>query len=219
MKRIISTILTFTMVFALSACGNSRTPSTQDNTVTDSNEETETVGQQTTGGENILIAYFSFPMDDEVDAVSTASRTRYDGGTLGNTNFIANLIQKETGGNLFAIEVTENHYPTDDFEAMAEIAREQIENGDRPAMGTPLENPDDYVVVFAGYPIWWCGMPAVMYTFFEEYDFSGKTIIPFTTHGGSRLSGTLEKIQELEPEGLSWITHLLSQEILSQEPE
>lgn len=50
------------------------------------------------------------------------------------------------------------------------------------------------------YPIWWYDMPAVMYTFFDQYDFSGKTIIPFTTHGGSRLSGTVETIAELEPE-------------------
>lgn len=183
MKRITSTILAFTMVLALSACGSGGTESAQP-----------------AGNGKTLIAYFSFPLDDGVDTVATASRAEYDDGTLGNTNYIANLIREETGGDLFAIEVEENHYPTDDFMAMAEIAKDEIDNGDKPAMRTLLENPDDYDVIFVGYPIWWYDMPAVMYTFFEEYDFGGKTIIPFTTHGGSRLSGTLEKIKALEPD-------------------
>ena len=94
----------------------------------------------------------------------------------------------------------ENHYPTDNFESLAEIAREELDEGQRPAMRTELENLEDYDVIFVGYPIWWYDMPVVMYTFFDQYDFSGKTIIPFTTHGGSRLSGTVETIAELEPE-------------------
>ena len=151
-------------------------------------------------GSNILIAYFSFPLDDGVDTVTTASRTRYEDGSLGNTNFIARLIQSETGGDLFAVEVEENHYPTDNFESLAEIAREELDEGQRPAMRTELENLEDYDVIFVGYPIWWYDMPVVMYTFFDQYDFSGKTIIPFITHGGSRLSGTVETIAELEPE-------------------
>lgn len=81
---------------------------TQDNTEEGSGEEAETASQQTAGECNILIAYFSFPMDEGVDAVAAASRTQYDDGTLGNTNYIANLIQNETGGDLFDIEVEEN---------------------------------------------------------------------------------------------------------------
>ena len=63
-----------------------------------------------------------------------------------------------------------------------------------------IDNLDDYDVIFVGYPIWWYDMPSIMYTFFEQYDFAGKTIIPFTTHGGSQLSGTVETIAELEPD-------------------
>ena len=51
-----------------------------------------------------------------------------------------------------------------------------------------------------GYPTWWYDLPQVMYSFFDEYDFSGKTIIPFNSHNGSRFSGTIETIAELEPE-------------------
>lgn len=94
----------------------------------------------------------------------------------------------------------ENHYPTDNFESLEEIARAELDEGQRPVMRTELENLEDYDVIFVGYPIWWYDMPVVMYTFFDQYDFSGKTIIPFTTHGGSRLSGTVETIAELEPE-------------------
>lgn len=50
------------------------------------------------------------------------------------------------------------------------------------------------------YPLWWYDLPQVMYSFFDEYDFSGKKIIPFDVHRGSRLSGTPDTIQELEPE-------------------
>ena len=55
-------------------------------------------------------------------------------------------------------------------------------------------------MVFVGYPNWWADLPQVMYTFFDEYDFSGKTIIPFNVHNGSRLSRTVQTIQELEPD-------------------
>ncbi len=56
--------------------------------------------------------------------------------------------------------------------------------------------------MFIGYPIWWSDMPQIMYTFFDTYDFSGKTIIPFTVHGGSGLSGTVGQIQKLEPDAV-----------------
>lgn len=84
--------------------------------------------------------------------------------------------------------------------AMADFAKNKIDSGERPAIRTQIENLDSYDVIFVGYPIWRYDMPAIMYSFFDTYDFSGKTIIPFTTHGGSRLSGTVEIIQELEPD-------------------
>ena len=67
-------------------------------------------------------------------------------------------------------------------------------------MTTHIENPDDYDTIFIGYPNWWADMPMVLYSFFDEYDFAGKTIIPFNVHNGSRFSRTIETIQELEPE-------------------
>ena len=58
---------------------------------------------------------------------------------------------------------------------------------------------DKYDTIFVGYPIWWYQMPMAMYTFFDTYDFSGKTIVPFNTHEGSGVSGTNDDIKELEP--------------------
>lgn len=202
------------LLLSLAACGNEPTTQTPNTNTPPANsagdaaatpagdtaESTEgTQGRTATAG-NILVAYFSFPMDEGVDTVSTASRTVYGDGSLGNTNYAARLIQEATGGELFAIEPEDGHYQTDDFMALAELAQEEINNGERPAIRTQIENLDSYDVIFVGYPIWWYDMPAIMYSFFDTYDFSGKTIIPFTTHGGSRLSGTVEIIQELEPD-------------------
>ena len=58
---------------------------------------------------------------------------------------------------------------------------------------------EDYDTLFIGYPIWWADLPQPLYTFLEEYDLSGKTIIPFNSHNGSRFSNTIETIQELQP--------------------
>ena len=60
----------------------------------------------------------------------------------------------------------------------------------------------DYDVIFLGYPNWWYDMPMAMYSFLEEYDLSGKTIIPFAASAGSGFSGTISSIQELEPEAV-----------------
>ena len=173
MKKILSIFLAFTIMFSLSACAGN---SSQEDTSSNNTGEAQT---SNVSSDNILIAYFSYPLDDGVDTVSSASRAAYEDGSLGNTNYIAHLIQNETGGTLFEIEP---------------------EDGVRPTIQTSIDNLDDYDVIFVGYPIWWYDMPSIMYTFFEQYDFAGKTIIPFTTHVGSQLSGTVETIAELEPD-------------------
>ena len=66
-------------------------------------------------------------------------------------------------------------------------------------METKIENPDSYDVIFLGYPNWNADLPMPLYTFLEEYNFSGKTIIPFTTHGGSGFSRTIQTISDLQP--------------------
>lgn len=146
----------------------------------------------------VLVAYFTWPEPDGVDASSGASRIIADGKLYGNTEFIANTISKVTGGDLFAIK-TEKNYPSP-HKALINEAKKEAENSDRPKMTTRIENLKDYDVIFVGYPNWWYDMPMVIYSFFDAYDFKGKTIIPFVTHGGSRFSQSVQTIKELEKE-------------------
>ena len=108
------------------------------------------------------------------------------------------MIQSETGGDLFSIQ-TSVGYPSDGGK-LVDFAAEEQNRGDRPELTSQIENLEDYGVIFVGYPTWWYDMPMVLYSFFDAYDFSGKTIIPFNVHNGSRFSGTIQTIQELEPE-------------------
>jgi flavodoxin len=153
--------------------------------------------QSQTGTGKILIAYFSLPETDGIDAVSGASRLIVDGKATGNVEFVANTIQKSTGGDLFTIR-TVHTYPGDHRPLLDAAQNEQRTNA-RPRLAARIPSLQDYDTIFLGYPIWWYDMPMAIYSFLDEYNFSGKIIIPFTVHGGSRLSGTVEKITQLEP--------------------
>lgn len=151
-----------------------------------------------TDGSNILIVYFTAGENSDVDVVSSASVTTVDGEEKGRLRAVADMIQAQTGGTLFSIQ-TSVDYPGDGG-ALIDYAAEEQEEDARPELTSHIENPDDYDVIFIGYPTWWYDMPQALYSFFDEYDFSGKTIIPFNVHNGSRFSGTIETIQDLEPD-------------------
>lgn len=147
-----------------------------------------------------LIVYFSMP--DNVDD----STVTINGQVLGNNQYMAQVIQETIGGDIFRIEPV-TPYPTNHSTLVDQASREQSENA-RPAIKGTIENFDQYDTVFVGYPIWWSDMPMILYTFFDTYDLSGKTLIPFGTHGGSGWAGTPATIARLEPnanilEGLS----------------
>lgn len=152
------------------------------------------------GSPNILIAYFTMPENVDasgVDSVAGASVVVRAGQALGNTEFMAGVIQNAVGGELFQIE-TVQQYPLE-HEPLVDLAAEEQDAGARPELSSHIEDPSQYDVIFLGYPNWWGDMPQALYTFLEEYDFSGKTIIPFTTHGGSGFSRTISTIAELQP--------------------
>lgn len=149
------------------------------------------------GNGSILIAYFSVMETDGVDTVAGASRVAVDGEALGNNQYIAQLIQQQTGGDLFAIE-TVQEYPTT-HDPLLEFAYEEKADNARPELVSQIENLESYDVIFLGFPNWNADLPMPLYTFLEEYDFSGKTIVPFTTHGGSGFSRTIQTISELQP--------------------
>lgn len=114
----------------------------------------------------------------------------------GNTQKLAKIISDEVGGDFRRIVPTKA-YPTGD--ELFSYTEEEANNNERPTFNDLNVNMDDYDTIFIGYPIWWYDMPMIIYTFFDEYDLSGKTIIPFNTHEGSGDSGTYDEIKNLEP--------------------
>ncbi len=190
MKKTMAMLLSAIMILSLSACG-SRSQSGGSSSGADSPTISTEDG-------NVLVAYFSVPETDGVDTVSGASRVVVDGEVLGNTQYIAQLIHQETGGDLFRIETVQDYPGSHD--ALLDYAYNELSENARPELASQIENPDNYDVIFLGYPNWNSDLPMPLYTFLEEYDFSGKTIIPFTTHGGSGLSRTVQTIQELQPD-------------------
>ena len=147
-----------------------------------------------------LVVYFSMPETDDAENMTEEednSVVVMNGEVLGNTQYMANVIAEHTDSDIFRIE-PETPYPTD-HETLVDIASEEQEENARPAIDGNIGNLDDYDVIYVGYPIWWSDMPMILYTFFDEYDLSGKTIVPFGTHGGSGFAGTIDAIAELEP--------------------
>jgi flavodoxin len=110
----------------------------------------------------------------------------------GNTREIAKQIHQGVGGDIFEIKAVKP-YP-DDYDAVVEQAREELKSGHKPALKTKIKNIKPHDFVFIGYPIWWGTIPAPVKTFLSEYDFSGKTIIPFCTHEGSGLGKSVTDI-------------------------
>ncbi len=102
---------------------------------------------------------------------------------VGNTEVVANIIQKITGGDFFHIESV-TAYPTD-YTETTEVAKNELRAKARPKLTRQVENIGAYDVIFLGYPNWWGTAPMAVFTFLESYDFSGKAIIPFCTHEGS----------------------------------
>jgi flavodoxin len=138
-----------------------------------------------------LIAYFS------------RRGNNYVGGNIvnlpvGNTEVVARMIQKLTKGNLFRVEALKP-YPRDYIET-TEVAQKEQRSDARPELTGHVENMDSYDVIILGYPNWWGTMPMPVFTFLEEYDFSGKTIVPFCTHEGSGLGRSVKDIQRLCPQ-------------------
>lgn len=166
-----------------------------------SESEVSNPSDESEGTSKILIAYFTAAENsgEGVDAVTTASYSTIGGTAVGRLRAIADMIAEHTGGELFSIR-TSVVYPTDGGELIDYAAQEQDEDA-RPELVSHIEDLDDYDVIFVGYPNWWADLPQVLYSFFDEYDFTGKTIIPFNVHNGSGLSRTVQTIQELEPEG------------------
>lgn len=213
-KKLLIAVLTTMLLLSLNACGSSSMENETDvsdltleyvdpaekTDISDSDSQTDGNGKvedEEVGNENILIAYFTAAENSGVDAIASASYSMIDGQAVGRIRAVADMIQDKVGGELFSIQ-TSVVYPADGAE-LIDYATEEQANNARPELITHIENLDQYDTIFIGYPNWWGDMPQVLYSFFDEYDFSGKTIIPFNVHNGSRFSRTIQTIEELEP--------------------
>ena len=115
----------------------------------------------------------------------------------GVTAKLAERLSEAIGADIYAIE-PEIQYTKADLNWMNKKSRSSVEMNDpasRPAIAGKRDNMDDYDTIFVGFPIWWYVAPTIINTFLENYDFTGKTIIPFATSGGSGMGKTNEKLQ------------------------
>ncbi|MCD8154786.1 MAG: flavodoxin [Clostridiales bacterium] len=194
MKRIVPFLLSLFMLLTSAGCGQNDN-SVDENEITSQeaapqvtaealpeSESGTTISTDTEGAgnedssenRNMLIAYFSWS---------------------GNTGQVAQEIQRQTGADLFELVLTEP-YP-EDYEAVGDRWHEEQAADARPELAVEIENMEDYDIIFLGYPIWSGTLPSPNRSFLDQYDFSGKTIIPFCTHGGSRFGSSISVIEDL----------------------
>ena len=202
MRRMLALLTALVLVCALAACGGPEPQSSPENvqpsqaqtgdapstapsspSLSASPEESQTPGDN--GASDVLVAYFS---------------------ATGNTEGIAGSLQTILDADLYEI-VPEVPYTAEDLDYSTDDCRANREQNDpaaRPALSGTLEHPEDYDVVFLGYPIWWGQAPKIIYTFLETYDFGDAVIVPFCTSGSSGISGSLADLQALTPDA-SWL--------------
>ncbi|GHV01183.1 flavodoxin [Spirochaetia bacterium] len=130
-----------------------------------------------TGSNKILVAYFSHS---------------------GNTRTVAEQIHRTVGGDLLEIKTVTPY--TGSYNEVLDTAQNEQRANARPALATRINNLASYDTIFIGYPIWWGTMPMAFFTLFEQYNFAGKTILPFCTHEGSALGRSVTDIKRLAPQ-------------------
>lgn len=221
MKRLIAIFLAGAMILSLAACGSSQQASNDENQATEAVTDAETAAQEEEtsqaestassdeeepsqdGQSNILVAYFAYSenMGDtsgmSVDAITSASVGPTD-NTEGNLQVMAQVIQENTGADVFHIVVSEPYDP--EYDVMRERAIDEMDDNTLPALTDRVENIEQYDVIYLGTPVWGGALPQPVVTFLTENDLSGKTIIPFGIHLGSRFGRMLNQIEELCPE-------------------
>lgn len=194
MKKSLAFLFSIFMMVSLAACGAESTEP----------EETETLRDS-----SLLIVYFSrwgnteYP--DDVDATTSASIVA-DGENYGTTEYVARMIQENVGGDLHLIR-TQEPYPTD-FDELRDLNHEEMAEDYLPALVESDLDISGYDTVFIGYPVWATAVPQAVLSFLNEYDLSGKTVIPFCTHDGYGAGGSYSTIREAShaaesPDGLA----------------
>ena len=203
MKRLILIAVVLLLVCSICACGQiapsksaepTQTPdkTSEQSAPVSATEPTDALNEAAITDETVENSEMPDPTEDEtMILVAYFSRT-------GNTETVAHEISEQTGGELFEI-VPEEPYP-DDYDATVERYRQEDAEDARPAIASTVDNMDEYDIVFVGYPNWGSDMPHVVMSFLEQYDFSGKTVIPFCTHGGGGFGRSIQTLEELCPD-------------------
>lgn len=203
MRKKVFCILFMAMSAVLvTACGSKKSEET---TTAQTEKSTEKTTEAKNSSDNedskMLVAYFSYAenaeLPDGVDVSSSASIQKWKKEITGNTGVVAHMISEAAETDLFSIQTVEK-YPSDYDETVDQGQKEQSDDT-RPKLSNSIENIDNYDIVFLGFPNWWGDMPMAMYSFLDEYDLSGKTIVPFVTSGGSGFSNAVSEIESAEP--------------------
>lgn len=145
-------------------------------------------------GKEILIAYFSRAnyVPEGTDGVSGATNK------AGNTQTVAYYIGQQTGGDIFEI-IPERNYPISHSECSS-IAQQEVKDNTRPALVSHVKDMEKYTIVFVGFPIWVYREPMAVLSFLEEYDFKGKTVIPFCTSMAVGIEQSMEDFKNAIPD-------------------
>ncbi len=202
MRKILLLILSLLSILTLTACsGNSGKPSTggntQGHTSNNDNSTNKTPSdtgsdkqsaepQPSDGGKKVLVAYFS---------------------ATGTTKALAEYAADAVNGDLYEI-VPQEPYTSADLDYGDKNSRSTKEMDDpscRPAINGSVSDMPQYDIVFIGYPIWWGEAPRIINTFVESYDFSGKTIVPFCTSGGSGMGSSAKNLHSLASDSVTWL--------------
>lgn len=212
MRKGLALMLGILMVFSLAACGAEPSGPEETETIVDSSQtvtEEETVDTEPETSEpieapaeenssNILIVYFSrwgnteYP--DDVDATTSASIVVDENGRYGTTEYVANLIQQTVGGDIHLIETVTPY--TEDFDELRDVNHSEMAEDYLPALVESNLDISGYDTVFIGYPVWATAVPQAVLSFLNEYDLSGKTVIPFCTHDGYGAGSSYNTIRE-----------------------
>lgn len=214
MKKWIMVLLAVAVFLMTAGCGQKteKAPVSEPEKSSDTTSRPESVQLPETvptvapeaGSPRILIAYFTWadntvvedPDTLDVDATTSASVL-----APGNTAKIADWIQQEVGGDLFPIVVTKPY--SSDYDECLDRAADEKANNARPELANHVEGMEDYDIVFIGFPNWWYTLPMPVLSFVDEYDFSGKTVVPFCTHGTGGLSGTIRDLTAALPDDVT----------------
>lgn len=190
-RKLAALLLAAMTALTVTACATSDTASQQETKpVVDADASASIKGAavpeaKTDGQSRVAVVYFSEP----------EAAQKYD--VQGATQYVAQVIQERTGADIFRIE-RQAAYPAD-HEALTEQAKAERDQGVHPAIRDTIGDLSRYDTIFLGYPIWWYDAPMPVYSFLDEYDLSGKDVCVFVTHGGSGLTGTVERLQAAEP--------------------